>query len=157
MRLACSREEGGGASWHGVFCLAWCSLAFSTSLSFMQRTVFGHNHRSPTPRDSCRCTHANRQRVCAQAWAWKELVLNTFRQTLLVRQGLGDVEGVAETLHALAGLPDSQGWQQLQAKVRGAREIDAEAWRAATDHRHEDVGSDDAAAAADVFWELVAG
>jgi hypothetical protein len=88
----------------------------------------------------------------AAAWAQKELVINTHDQLAAVLHGLGDILGAQKML---ASVGASGGWQALQRQVRGAADIDTAEWRSITTHQLGS-GGQDAAAAADLFWELVA-
>ena len=87
----------------------------------------------------------------AAAWARKELVLNTKDQLAAVKQGISDIDGADENL---ASFTTAGGWQALQRRVRGATGIDVAEWREITTHTTAD-GGPDAAAACDLFWELV--
>jgi hypothetical protein len=87
----------------------------------------------------------------AAAWAEKELVVNTQQQLALVLLGVGQISGACEIL---ASFSTAGGWQALQRRLRGAVDIDTTEWRRTAKHVLGR-GGPDAAAAADLFWELV--
>lgn len=88
-------------------------------------------------------------------WAKKELVINTKNQIKLMLQGVADIPGGKDKLRQFTRNHQSpgDGWQALQAAVRGAVDLDVKEWRAKTEHYYR--GGSKSRAAADLFWRLI--
>lgn len=65
----------------------------------------------------------------ADAWAYKELILNTEDQIKAVLEGFADVNKGTEFLSKLRSEHGKNAWKELQRLIRGSTQIDVAGWK----------------------------